>query len=107
VQGCDRKRQGLPAESLGAADEDRAMMTARIKADGGWIDVTYDGEAVVMAAVGPPLLFLVKEPTSLPARQKRTQERGRYRRMAMDALRRAGASDAVDDADLTWSHRAG
>jgi hypothetical protein len=83
------------------------MIEVRIKAIGGWIDVSYDGATIVMAAVGPPLHFLVKEPAALAARQKRTEERGRYRRMALNALRAAGANDEVDDADLRWEHRAG
>jgi hypothetical protein len=83
------------------------MIEARIKAAGGWIDVAYDGATIVMAAVGPPLIFLVKEPALLTARQKRTEERGRYRRMALNALRAPGAGDAVDEAEVVWSHRAG
>ncbi len=97
---------GEPAAARLSAAGLRAMITARIKAEGGWIDVSYDGETMLMAAVGPPLVFLVKEPKGLPAQQRRTSERGRYRRMAMDALRQAGASDAIDDAAITWSHRA-
>ena len=83
------------------------MIEVRIKAAGGWIDVSYDGAAIVMDAVGPPLHFLVKEPATLAARQKRTEERGRYRRMALNALRAAGAGDGVDDANVNWRHRAG
>jgi hypothetical protein len=83
------------------------MLTARLKASGGWIDVSFDGETILMAAVGPPLNFLVKEPATLSQRQKRTEERGRYRRMAMDALRSAGAPGSIDDASVAWSFRAG
>jgi hypothetical protein len=83
------------------------MMTAQIKAAGGWIDVSYDGETITMAAVSPSLHFLVKEPANTAQRQKRTEERGRYRRMAMDALRSVGAGSDVDDADLIWTQRAG
>jgi hypothetical protein len=83
------------------------MIEARVKAIGGWIDVSYDGATIMMAAVGPPLIFLVKEPATLTARQKRTEERGRYRRMALNALRAAGADDGVDEAEVAWSHRAG
>jgi hypothetical protein len=83
------------------------MIDVRIKAKGGWIDVSYDGTTIVMAAVGPPLVILVKEPSNLAAQQKRTEERGRYRRMAMEALRASGAPDAIDDAELTWTYRAG
>jgi hypothetical protein len=60
-----------------------------------------------MAAVGPPLIQLVKEPALLAARQKRTEERGRYRRMALNALRAAGAGEEVDEAEIVWEHRAG
>ena len=81
---------------------------ARIKATGGWIDVSLDGDTLTMAVVGPPLLFLVKDPANTAQRQKRTEERGRYRRMALDALRDAGASDdELEEAELVWSHRAG
>ena len=83
------------------------MIEVQIKAAGGWIDVAFDGAAIVMAAVGPPLHFLVKEPATLTARQKRTEERGRYRRMALNALRAAGAGEEVDDAPVNWRHRAG
>jgi hypothetical protein len=83
------------------------MIETRIKAIGGWIDVSYDGATIVMAVVGPPLIFLVKEAAKLPARQKRTEERGRYRRMALNALRAAGADDNVDEAEVAWTHRAG
>ena len=83
------------------------MIEVQIKAAGGWIDVCYDGDTIIMAAVGPPLLFLVKEPATLPARQKRTEERGRYRRMALNALRAAGAGEDADDAEVAWRHRAG
>jgi len=83
------------------------MIEVKIKATGGWIDVSYDGATIVMAAVGPPLQVLVKEPKNLTAQQKRTEERGRYRRMALDALRIAGSGDDVDDAEWTWEYRAG
>jgi hypothetical protein len=83
------------------------MIQVRIKATGGWIDVSYDGATIVMAAVGTPLNVLVKEPKNLTLQQKRTQERGRYRRMALDALRAAGAPDEVEEAEWTWDYRAG
>ena len=88
---------------------DAAVVSARIKAAGGWIDVAWDGAVIRMAAVGPPLRFLVTDGGTLPARQKRTEERGRYRRMAIAALGAAGAGmgDALDDAELVWTHRAG
>lgn len=84
-----------------------ALISARVTATGGWIDVSYTGDVVTMAAVGPPLLFLVKEPVTTAQRQRRTEERGRYRRMALDALRLAGASSDLDDAEFEWTHRAG
>jgi hypothetical protein len=83
------------------------MIEVKIKATGGWIDVSYDGATIVMAAVGTPLSILVKEPKNLAAAQKRTEERGRYRRMALDALQAAGAPDEIDDAEWTWDYRAG
>jgi len=90
-----------------AIERETTMIETRIKAIGGWIDVSYDGATIAMAAVGPPLIFLVKEPALLATRQKRTEERGRYRRMALNALRSAGAGDEVDEAEVTWTHRAG
>lgn len=83
------------------------MLELRLKANGGWIDVSFDGETVTMAAVGSPLQLLVKEPANTAQRQKRTDERGRYRRMAFDALREAGAGAELDDASVDWSYRAG
>jgi hypothetical protein len=84
-----------------------AVIVAHIKLTGGWIDVAYDGTVLALAAVGPPLHFLVKPPTSIPARHKQTEERGRLRRLAVSALREAGAPDGVDEADVNWSYRAG
>lgn len=83
------------------------MVEVRIKAVGGWIDVAYEDGTIVMAAVGTPLHVLVKEPPNLKMQQKRTEERGRYRRMALDALRAAGAPHDVDEAELMWTYRAG
>ncbi len=82
-------------------------VSARIKAVGGWIDASFMDGTVTMAAVGPPLAFLAKEPLNTAQKQKRTEERGRYRRMALDALRSAGADEAVDDAFFDWTYRAG
>lgn len=83
------------------------MIAVRIAAKGGWIEVTYDGTSITMAAVGPPLRLLTAEPKNLLAKQQQNDARGRYRRMALDALENAGAADSVVDADLVWSHRAG
>ena len=83
------------------------VIATRITAKGGWIDVSFDGAAIIMAAVGPPLRVLVDEPKNLRAQQQRAEERGRYRRMALDSLERAGASTEIFDAEIVWSHRAG
>lgn len=84
------------------------MVTTRLKAESGWIDASYDGETVTLAAVSPSLQFLVKEPVTIAQRQRRTDERGRYRRMALDALGHAGVDAAdLDDAAFTWTYRAG
>ncbi len=83
------------------------MITSRIKAAGGWIDASYDGDVITLAAVSPALHFLVKEPANTALRQKRTDERGRYRRMAFDALQAAGAGEGLDDAEIVWTYRAG
>ncbi len=53
------------------------MTTVRLPQKGAWIDATYDGTALTLAAVGSPLQYLVKTPTSIPARHKQSEERGR------------------------------
>ena len=83
------------------------MWTTRLSLKGAWIDASYDGALVTMAAVGSPLQFIVKPATSIPARHKQTEERGRLRRLAVAALREAGAHDEIDDADVAWTYRAG
>ena len=83
------------------------MTTARLPLKGAWIDVAYDGETLALAAVGSPLQYLVKAPTSIPARHKQSEERGRLRRLAVAALRDAGAAGDIDDAEVVWSYRAG
>ncbi len=82
-------------------------LSTRLKLKGGWIDATYAGESLTLAAVGPTLHYLVKTPTSIPARHKQTEERGRLRRLAVEALKAAGAPEAVDDVDVEWTYRAG
>lgn len=83
------------------------MITARVALKGAWIDAGYDGAALTLAAVGSPLQHLVKAPTSIPARHRQSEERGRLRRLAVAALREAGADAGVEDADVLWSYRAG
>lgn len=83
------------------------MTHARLPLKGAWIDCDYDGTTLTMAAVGSPLQYLVKVPTSIPARHKQSEERGRLRRLAVAALRDAGATGAIDDADVEWGYRAG
>lgn len=83
------------------------MTVARLPLKGAWIDCAYDGETLTLAAVGSPLQHLVKAPTSIPARHKQSEERGRLRRLAVAALRDAGATGDVDDAEVVWSYRAG
>ena len=83
------------------------MTTVRVPLKGAWIDAHYDGATVTLAAVGSPLQFLVKPPTSIPARHKQSEERGRLRRLAVAALREAGADEGVDDAEVEWAYRAG
>ncbi len=83
------------------------MWTTRLTLKGAWIDASYDGVTLTMAAVGSPLHIIVKPPTSIPARHKQAEEKGRLRRLAVAALREAGAQDAIDDADVTWTYRAG
>ncbi len=83
------------------------MWISRLTVKGAWIDASYDGALLTMAAVGSPLQYIVKTPTSIPARHKQTEERGRLRRLAVAALREAGAEEAIEDADVTWTYRAG
>ncbi|RYB03963.1 hypothetical protein [Lichenibacterium ramalinae] len=83
------------------------MTTARLSLKGAWIDAAYDGSVLTLAAVGSPLQYLVKPPTSIPARHKQSEERGRLRRLAVSALREAGAAGDIDDAEVVWSYRAG
>ena len=82
-------------------------LTTRLKLKGGWIDATFADETLALAAVGPSLHYLVKPPTSIPARHRQTEDRGRFRRLAVEGLREAGATDAIDDADVIWTYRAG
>ena len=82
-------------------------LTTRLKLKGAWIDATYEADRLTMAAVGSPLQYLVKAPTSIPARHKQTEERGRLRRLAVETLKAAGASDVVEDAEVEWTYRAG
>lgn len=79
----------------------------RLTFKGGWIDAAFEEGMLTMAAVGSPLRYLVKTPTSIPARHKQSEERGRIRRLAVEALAAAGAPQAVREADVTWTYRAG
>lgn len=92
-----------PQAEIGGTDVTKARLTLR----GAWIDAVYDGSVLTLGAVGSPLHHLVKTPTSIPARHRQTEERGRLRRLAVSALRDAGADAALDDADVVWSYRAG
>jgi hypothetical protein len=83
------------------------MTEAKLALKGAWIDCTYDGTTLTLAAVGSPLQYLVKAPTSIPARHKQSEERGRLRRLAVAALRDAGAIGDLDEAEVEWSYRAG
>ena len=83
------------------------MTSAKITVRGGWIDVTLEGEVLTLAAVGSPLHYLVKPPTSIPARHKQSEDKSRFRRLAVEAIRALdGAADA-DEAEIVWSWRAG
>ena len=83
------------------------MTTARLALKGAWIDATYDGAGLTLAAVGSPRAYLVNGPTSITGRHKQSEERGRLRRLAVSALRDAGAEGDIDDAEVVWSYRAG
>ena len=66
------------------------MTTARLSLKGAWIDAAYDGGRLTLAA-----------------RHKQSEERGRLRRLAVSALREAGAEGDIDGAEVVWSYRAG
>ena len=80
---------------------------ARITVKGGWIDVGLEGDALTLAAVGTPLRYLVKPPTSIQARHKQSEDKGRFRRLAVEAILAEAPDAAVDDVDTVWSWRAG
>ena len=102
-------RQLIARQNAGTARENPrdGMINARLPLKGAWIDAAYDGGTLTLAAVGSPLHHLVKVPTSIPARHKQSEERGRLRRLAVSALRDAGAEGDIDDAEVVWSYRAG
>ena len=83
------------------------MTTAKIVVKGGWIDVALQGETLTLAAVGSPLNYLVKPPTSIPARHKQTEDKSRFRRLAAEAIRAKDAAAMPDDAEVVWSWRNG
>ena len=70
------------------------MIEVRMKAAGGWIDVSYDGARIVMAAVGPPLIQLVKEPAHVLA--------GRFSPTLVDDV---GAESVLDQLALAAMRR--
>lgn len=74
---------------------------------GGWIDVTHAGDTLTLAAVGSPLHYLVKPPTSIPARHKQSEDRSRFRRLAAEALLAEDAAADLDDVEVVWSWRNG
>ncbi len=83
------------------------MTKAKITVKGGWIDVALAGETLTLAAVGSPLHYLVKPPTSIPARHKQSEDRSRYRRLAVEAIRAKAPDATPDDAEVVWSWRNG
>lgn len=83
------------------------MTAAKITVKGGWIDVTLDGEVLTLAAVGSPLNYLVKPPTSIPARHRQSEDKSRFRRLAVDAIRAVDGAAEPDNAEIVWSWRAG
>ena len=79
----------------------------KITVKGGWIDVTLAGETLTLAAVGSPLHYLVKPPTSIPARHKQSEDKSRFRRLAVDAILAVDNQADPGDAEIVWSWRAG
>lgn len=83
------------------------MTTARITVKGGWIDVTHAENTLTLAAVGSPLNYLVKTPTSIPARHKQLEDKARFRRLAAEAIRAEDAGADLSEAEVVWSWRNG
>ncbi len=83
------------------------MTKAKITVKGGWIDVTLEGDTLTLAAIGSPLHYLVKPPTSIPARHKQSEDKSRFRRLAVEAILAADAGANLDDAEVVWSWRNG
>ncbi|WP_131114081.1 hypothetical protein [Lichenihabitans psoromatis] len=83
------------------------MTNAKITVKGGWIDVSFEGEILTMAAIGSPLHYLVKAPTSIPARHKQSEDKSRFRRLAVEAILERDPAATPDDAEVVWSWRNG
>ena len=82
------------------------MIQVKLKANGGWIDVAYDGATIVMAAVGPPLNILVKEPKTLDGAAEADRRARTLPTYGFGRLARSGRTNEVDEAEWSWEYRA-
>ncbi len=83
------------------------MTQAKITVKGGWIDVSFADGTLALAAIGSPLRHLLKPQTSIPGRHKQSEEKSRYRRLAVEAILAQDPSADPDDAEVVWSWRNG
>ena len=83
------------------------MVEAKITLKGGWINVSFEGETLTMAAVGSPLHYLVKAQTSIPGRHKQSEDKSRFRRLAVEAILAKDPAAPPDEAEVVWSWRNG
>lgn len=83
------------------------MTQAKIPVRGGWIDVSLEDGTLTLAAVGSPLQYLLKPQSSIPGRHKQSEEKSRYRRLAVEAILAQDPSADPDDAEVVWSWRNG
>ena len=83
------------------------MTTAKIIVKGGWIEVTLADQILTLAAIGSPLQYLTKPQTSIPGRHKQSEDRSRFRRLAVEAIAAADPTADLDDVETVWSWRNG
>ncbi len=83
------------------------MTKTKITVKGGWIEVTLEGETLTLAVIGSPLQYLLKPQTSIQGRHKQSEEKGRYRRLAVEAMRAVDPAAELDEVETVWTWRNG
>ena len=83
------------------------MAETRITVKGGWIEAVLEGDTLTLAAVGSPLQYLTKAQTSIPGRHKQSEDKSRFRRLAVDAIAAQDPSSDPGDAEVVWTWRNG